>query len=92
MEVSDSPHSRHLIPASDATSRHPAGAQQFDDPAHVLAILRVDLPDSSSVDGMVLASASAGIESLGAVTWPRVRTATLNDNDLVLPRVQRSAP
>ena len=73
----------HLIPASDATSRHPAGAQQFDDPAHVLAILRVDLPDSFSVDGMVLASASAGIGSLGAVTWPRVRTATQNDNDLV---------
>ena len=73
----------HLISASDATSRHPAGAQQFDDPAHVLAILRVDLPDSFSVDGMVLASASAGIGSLGAVTWPRVRTATQNDNDLV---------
>ena len=73
----------HLIPASDATSRHPAGAQQFDDPAHVLAILRVDLPDSFSVDGMLLASASAGIGSLGTVTWLRVRTATQNDNDLV---------
>ena len=83
MEVSDSPHSRPLIPASDATPRHPAGAQQFDDPADVLAILRVDLPDSFSVDGMVLASVSAGIGSLGAVTWSQVRTATQNDNDLV---------
>ncbi|KAK4305127.1 hypothetical protein Pmani_022959 [Petrolisthes manimaculis] len=72
------------IPAADATSQYPSTTDENDEANVVNALSTVRIPASTNDDleNLVVATAKSSTDSLGAVTWCRVKECTSTDNEL----------
>ena len=72
--------------AADATSRYPSNASPPDEGSipDILAAVRVHAVADDDLEAHIIASMKSNTSYLGAVTWGKVRDATMHDTDLQL--------
>lgn len=71
-----------LIPASDATSRNPSLSTQSQPSSEWLSDASDMHIDAVNIDCDILASIQSSLNKVCAVTWERVKAATINDEHL----------